>query len=1297
MQSSLESDSYRLMRIKLPLLFILIASFGFSQEKRFDIKWSGTTVLETAYSTISVPSFDKDHFNFDTHTGLKFFAQWASEGTINENSVTLTDVSYTVISANELLSIPTETITDTPKLHFENTTARNKAYAYLELTPIIKENGVYRKITSFTISYNTIANRNPNPYGNQNQDITNSVLRSGSWYRFYVDKTGIFKVTKSFLNSLGVDTNVDPRTIKIYGNGGAMLPMPNSEYYPLDLTENAIKFVGEEDGEFNTNDHILFYAEGPIGYNADSNTNYNVFTDKSYYYVNVGGGAGKRIQNMSQPAAASTYTINMFQDYQFHEVDELNIVRVGRRWFGDKFDIENEKKFEFSFPNLIATEPARVKVYAASTAEVATSMEIKINGNLASTFRFTPIGTPVLADGKSFNNNVTLTSPDVDVTLIYNNSGNPTSHGYLDYISIEATRALAFEGEQFIFKNNQVANTPGIVEYSMTNASGVSEIWDISNLYDVTAMVNVDANAILNFKAVSGITKKYLAVTPFDYYEPLRDSKTSVANQNIKGSIFKDDQGQFKDVDYLIISPNNLVSQAERLAQINRNQNNLNVKVITLNEIYAEFSSGNQDVAAIRNLVRYVYHNASAPEKRLKYLCLFGDASFDYKDRIPNNTNIVPSWHSTDSFSLTNAFVSDDFYGMMDLNEGDMGSSNKLDIAVGRILVETPQRAKEMVDKIELYYKDTSYGSWRNNVVVVSDDVDIAWERVLQETTDEIGSTITAEKPFLNVVKIHSDAYQQQASASGERYPAVNKSIKDAIEVGALVVNYFGHGGEDGLASERIFDKNDSQEIRNICKFHCFVTVTCEYTRFDNPYRPTAGEYTYWNTQGGAIGLITTTRQIFVSVGVTFNVKLEKYLFGFGSYDYPSMAEALRLTKNDPSVSGIQQKRLVFFIGDPAMKLAFAKPNIQLTKINDVPLGQTNDTLKALSKIKMSGEVLDPAGKLMTSYNGVLTATIFDKNIERQTLANNGIAQNGERIQMDFTTLGEKLFVGQATVNNGVFDFEFVVPRDIGVPVGKGKVSFYAQTEVPLQDQAGANFDVLIGGINKNAEIDNTGPVVKIFLNDENFVSGGITNEAPTLLVKLEDSNGINTASGIGHDIIAIIDGDETNPFVLNDYYKAQIDDYTRGEVAYAFRDLEPGLHTLTIKAWDVYNNSGISEIQFIVHDKDEELKIENVLNYPNPFINYTEFWFNHNSSQPLDVSIQVFTISGKLVKTLNGQTNASGCCNEGASSLSRDMIWDGRDDFGDKIGKGVYIYKLKVRSNHLNTQVEKIQKLVIL
>lgn len=186
-------------------------------------------------------------------------------------------------------------------------------------------------------------------------------------------------------------------------------------------------------------------------------------------------------------------------------------------------------------------------------------------------------------------------------------------------------------------------------------------------------------------------------------------------------------------------------------------------------------------------------------------------------------------------------------------------------------------------------------------------------------------------------------------------------------------------------------------------------------------------------------------------------------------------------------------------------------------------------------------------------------------------------------------------------------------------------------------------------------------------MNDENFVTGGITNESPTLLAKLQDDNGINTSSGIGHDIVAILDGDVANPFILNNYYQADVDDFQNGTVSYPLRDLEPGLHTLNLKAWDVYNNSSTAEIEFMVFNQDEVLKIDNVLNYPNPFVNYTEFWFNHNSSTPLDVSVQIFTVSGKLVRTLNGQTMGG---TKSVSALSKDIVWDGRDDFGEKLVK---------------------------
>ena len=1285
------------MKKNILLILLLVSNVCFSQQKQFNISWETTRVLATETSQFELPGFNNENYSFDADAGLKFVAQWESSRFVNERTGSIDNVVYRNIARSELKDLDLKTIPAEISFNLRNSTSRGKNYIYLELSPILKEGNTYKKIISFRVNYQ-FSSGNTSRNAASGLAISNSVLSSGSWYKFYVEKTGVFKLSKAFLESLGANlNNIDPRTIKIFGNGGSMIPYSNSVFYPFDLQENAIKFIGEEDGIFNEQDYILFYAEGQTGYNQESNTNINIYTDKSYYFLNISPGNGKRIQPMQQPEGDPNLTIDTFNDYKFHEVDEYNLVKAGRRWFGDRFDIEPIKIFEFDFPNLVTSSPVQLKVYAAAVSESQTSMQVNLNGSAVETLSFSPINEDTLATEDWVSTNVSASSNNINVSLEYNNGGNPSALAYLDYISIDALRNLTYAGEQFIFKNKDVSQNSGIGQYNISNAGNISEVWDITDKYNVTNLVNSESAGTFSFKSVMGSLRTYVALDNSSLFIPLKDPNSGVANQNIKGTIFQNEQGQFQDVDYIIIAPQLFVSQAERMAEINRVQNNLNVKVVELDKIYNEFSSGNQDASAIKNLVRYVYENASSPENTIKYLCLFGDASFDYKDRISGNTNFVPSWHAYSSFNLTNSFVSDDFFGMMDANEGTMSNSDKLDIAVGRILADSPQRAVELVDKIERYYNEASYGSWRNSFVVISDDVNEPWEKIIQQTTNDIADEVTQEKPNVNVTKIHSDAYQQESSAGGDRYPEVNKAFVNAFEQGALVINYFGHGGEDRLAQERIFSKPDINNLHNVCKLSCFVTVTCEFTRFDNPLRETAGELTFWNVDGGAIGLITTTRKIFVSTGIIFNVTLSQYLFSFASNNFPSMAESLRLTKTDPSISNATQRRLVFFIGDPAMKLSFPKPNIRLTQLNEVPIAQTTDTIKALSKVKLSGEVTNEVGELLSDYNGILSATIYDKDIERQTLGNDGTSENGQRIIMDFKTLGSIIFRGQASVSKGLFEFDFIVPRDISIPVGNGKVSFYSRTDDPLQDNAGANFDILIGGLNENAPEDNTGPTIKLYMNDENFVSGGVTNEEPSLVAILEDENGINTASGIGHDIVAILDNDETNPVVLNNYYETDVDVYTKGKLTYPFRDLEPGLHTLTLKAWDVYNNSSTAEIQFIVYDKDQQLKIENVLNYPNPFVNYTEFWFNHNSSEPLDVSIQIFTVSGKLIRTLNGQTGSAECCDQGTSSLSRSISWDGRDDFGDKIGKGVYVYKLTVRSNTLNKKVEKFEKLVIL
>lgn len=1066
-----------------------------------------------------------------------------------------------------------------------------------------------------------------------------------------------------------------------------MLPLSNSTSYANDLTENVIQVIGEDDGVFNNEDYILFYAEGVDTWNTESQTYINLYDTKSYYYVTVQGNDGKRIQNSTQPTGNSTLNLTTYDEDQFHELDLINIAKLGRQWYGESFEINQDQEFTFTFPNIDSSVPVKLNIPAAALAYTSTSFKVTANSQDAGTLSIASLNTnsssTVFNLGNLPANTLITGSDNIKIKLSYNNNGVAGSKAYLDKIKLTAKSKLQGYGKQFLFKYDLANSTAGIANYTISNANSISQVWDVTDIQNITKIEN-DNKASLSFKSTLGDIRKYVAIDPLDYYIPLKTNKPKIANQNIKGTIFKNDQVAFQDIDYVIITPAFLSTQAEKLANFHRSYSNLNVKVISLEKIYQEFSSGKQDIAAIRNCIKYIYQNASSNEKRIKYVNLFGDASYDYKDRTANNTNIVPIYHALNSNSIgESSFASDDFYGLMDDDEGNIISSfGGIDIAVGKMLNNNVAQAEEMVNKVIEYHDLKSYGSWRNNFVMIADDADKSSDVSLQSRQNSLADAVTSAKPFMNATKILLDSYAQEASAGGSRYPKARTDLFSAFEKGALVFNYLGHGGEDGLAAERIWEKSDGQNLSNQYKYPLFITITCDFSRFDNPTRPTAGEYTYWNPKGGAISMLTTIREIGQFRAENFNDVLAKNIFSYGSNQYTTIAEALRLSKNSNPNSSTN---VVFYIGDPALMLAIAKPKIKLTKINDIPVSQAFDDFKSLAKMKITGEITDENDTPLTTYNGDLSTLIFDKVISRTTLNN-----DGNNSAINFKALGETIFRGNASVTNGQFEFSFIVPRDIRIPLDNGKISFYAKKNQFSENQTGYDSSIKIGGINENAIVDNISPRVQLYMNDETFVSGGITNESPFLLAKLEDESGMNTASGIGHDMVAILDGDVNNPYILNDYYQTNLDDFTKGSLRFPFRNLAAGLHTITFKAWDVYNNPITAEIQFIVAG-NESITLTHVLNYPNPFVNYTQFWFSHNRPyEPLEVQIQVMTITGKLVYTQNQIITTEGF-------LSKEITWDGKDDFGNKIGKGVYVYKLTVKSNLTNTKTERFEKLVIL
>lgn len=1279
------------INLKHVFLLVLLCCFStvvFSQQKEFVLKWENNKETGSSVSKSSlVHGFQTENFIYDVDAKTLLFAV-NIDFAVSENVTEISNVIYENISVDQLRGYDLSKIKSEIIFDVKNTNSRGVLGAYLEFNPVVRINGAYKKVVFIQFDFqqsNKMASFSPPPV------ISNSVLATGDWYKFYINKTGVYKLDKNFFSSLGINTSsVNPKNIRLFGNGGKAIPLLNAQVNNFDVTENAVKFVGEEDSVFDANDYMLFYGVSSLGWDSVNDSHINPYSDNTFYYINVSSDVGKRVGVLVEPSSPVTNTITNFNEYQFHEMDNTNLVYLGRRWYGDEFDINSSQSFAFDFPRLDVSEPVILSVKVAAVSSTVSFMQLSLNGDAIDNFSFASISSTSLASGDSFTGNINVNQTNLSVGLNYNNNGNPSANAYLDYIAIESVSFLKSLGKQFAFKNNQSATMSGVAEYIISDASNVSEVWDVTDIFNVSSKINTGASSFM-FKANLGEVRNYVALVEADYYAPQKELSSFVNTTNLKGTIFLDTNGAHEDLDYIVVTPEIFKGQAERLANINTQNLGLRTRVVTLEDIYTEFNTGNQDIGAIRNFVRYVYQNGVTD--KLKYLCLFGDASFDMKNRTPNNTNFVPTYYELESFSLVSSFMSDDFFGMMDESEGAMNSADRLDIAVGRIVAGSNQQAMEMVTKIEQYYQQDSYGSWRNRMTILSDDVDVDWEYSLETELDALADEIVLQKPFVNMVKLHSDAFSQESSAGGELYPQVNSSLLNNIQLGSLVVSYFGHGGEDGLALERLYQKDDAQELSNICRYNLFVTVTCEFTRFDNPYRPTAGEYTYWNPGGGSISLITTTREIFVSLGVTVNKELSKYLFDYENTGYVSIAEALRLTKNNITNS---LKRVVFCVGDPALKLAIPEPNIKLTKINGVSIADPSvDALEALGRVTITGEVVDQANQLISDYNGNLSTTIYDKKQQRATLGNDGTTGGGGLLILNYEALGEIVFRGQASIENGIFEFDFVVPKDISIPIGNGKISFYAKRDGVLENQNGVDTTIKIGGINANAPVDNLPPKVWAFMNDESFVSGGVTNQSPFLLLKLEDENGINTASGIGHDITAIIDGDESNPQILNDYYETETNDFTKGKVKFQYKGLTTGLHTLTIKAWDVYNNSSTTEVQFLVVNENDELVLERVLNYPNPFVSYTEFWFSHNSSSELEVMVQVYTVSGKLIKTLQG--NSSTGNKGGNASLFRGLSWDGKDDFGDRIGKGVYVYKLTVKSVSTNKKAVKFEKLVIL
>ncbi|GAB3198632.1 hypothetical protein ABID22_000462 [Pontibacter aydingkolensis] len=1270
------------------LLLLGLLTFRTNAQQSISINWQGyETVLPVDNLPDKVPAFEGA--TVDPTERLPYYRFRLPQDIEN---LALTEATYQPFSAEDQKLFGKYKFDYSPVVHFVNGIENKTPVAVVTILPIRRnpQSNQLEKLISFSYKYNQAQAKAANARTSTASFASNSVLSSGNWYKLAVTASGVYKIDRSLLQTLGISTqSLDPRTIQLFGNGGGMLPQPNNISRPDDLIENHVMAIGEADGRFDENDHVLFYAQGPHTWEYDEaqkqfKHNFNVYSDTAFYFLRVGSTQGKRITTRTQASGASQ-TITSYNERHFHERDLKNMVFSGREWYGEEFSsFVPSHTISLPISDIVPGSDLKLTAFLMANSPTETSFTIKVNNQTLGsqaipsrgTYSYHPNGTNSIRT-YTLNQQALGAPAALETNLTFSTGGSSTSLGYLNYLQLNYERQLKLKGEQTSFRSVASMAAPVSI-FRIGGTSSGAMVWDVTVPF-APVMQQVDAGTDLSFSTSTAILREFVVLQSSISNKPIAAGK--VNNQNLHA------QNQNGDLDFVIITNPRFLQEANRLAEHRRKHSGMQVLVTTTTQVFNEFSSGAQDVTAIRDFMRMLYKRSNKSGHDHMYLLLLGDASYDYKNRLSNNTNFVPIYESRQSLHPISSYSSEDYFGFLDDEEGEWIEStlgdHLLDIGIGRLPAKTAAEAATMVNKIINYDSPTHFGKWRSRVTLLADDGDYNEH---QNDAEFLANFLQQNAINYNPNKIYLDLYRQVFEANGQSVPDAVAALNKAIEQGSLITNYTGHGNEVSLASEQIVTIPKINNWKNKDRLTFILTATCEFGRYDDPTGVSGAETALLHPDGGAVGLITTTRPVYSNGNRVLNRNFFKSFFTPAPGAKTRLGDLVLSTKNNSitdNVSGSKgvNNRNFSLLADPSQQLASTALNTEITHINNKSVAA--DTLSALGKINLKGRVSTNAGSIASDFTGEVQVTVYEKPITLRTFGDDGSPPVSINVRENV------LYDGKATVKNGLYELSFIVPKDIAYNYGQGKISLYASNNV--QDALGANQSIIIGGTTKNVQADNTAPTLQLYMNDESFVFGGTTGKDAVLLAKIFDESGINTAGlGIGHEITAVLDEKRDNLILLNDYYTSEPDSYQSGRIKYSFKDLEPGPHSLRIKAWDTHNNAAEEYIEFVVSN-DSKIALEHVLNHPNPFSTKTTFHFDHNrAGENLDIQIQIFTISGKLIKTLETTSHAS-------KSHFSELSWDGKDEYNDILGKGVYIYKVNVRSQQDGSKTSKFEKLVIL
>lgn len=1163
---------------------------------------------------------------------------------------------------------------------------------------------------------------------NPHVQVTQSVLADGAIYKIPITTAGVYRIDRSFLSNLpglGSPDAIDPSTVKVYTNGGVPVPAANSAPRLADLMETPVQVQGGGDGNFSGNDAVLFYANGTTGWQYEATeeawSHYvHPFDSTNYVFIKISETPSASVGSASFPNFSDASVREQVTARYFRDFDEFMWSReagTGHTWVSNRI---------FGGGSRVLLENVVLPGLQSGTVQYVARPAVGANPRAA--LRFMAGGSElesVLLNAASNSAELPVASVN-EVTFeqtinagqsltlsmeLQNQINNPSA--VIDWVRVFYPRSLTADNGVLQFATP--AGESGRFEFVLRGFSQPPQVWDITTPGEVRALgiqasgntyrVQIDVVDDTQPREVIAFASSAIRSLDANALCPDDDGASCrVPTQNL--------HGMAAVPEFIIVTPPIFEAQANELAD-RRRQEGLSVEVVLVEQIFNEFSGGQVDPRGIRDFFRFVYDQGPEDEPTFRYALLFGDGHFNYRrlgGEAPVLTNWIPPFETEESFDPERSYTSDDYLGLLDEDEGlwpytrtTHGNSldEQVDIGIGRLPVQTVRDAEAMIEKIKHYEDPATYGPWRQRYLFIADDGFNGLAAELENTpdlhtqnTDVVAERVAEVAPGINQIKVYGVSYERQFLGASFKLPEAKNDLLRGIRDGALVVNYSGHGGEFGLAQEELFTDIDAQNLTNFDKLSIFITATCSFGRWDLMEAQSGAEELLLNPNGGAVALMTTVRTVYTRGGTTttlnvgLNYELNEQLFEPDEDGLPRrLGEALLQTKN-VRVGYEGNNRKFNLLGDPTLRIGLPPRETAVTRVNGAPLEEQVGQIKALDTVTIEGEVLRSPGQVDDAFNGTINLAVYDA--ERQ------VAIPDEYVDLFrnrpyYVVQEDLLWRGRADVANGRFSATFVVPKDISYSNLPGRISVYGISGGV--HAGGLTKNVIIGGTADNPPNDSDGPEIELFIDSERFVDGGLASPRPQVLVKLFDESGINTVgAGVGHEMLLVVDDDEQNAINIGNLYESDPNSFRSGQVVYAFEeDLTEGPHTLSVRAWDVLNNSGTAALDLLVADS-EALRLANVFNYPNPTTGPTRFVFEHN--QPLgaiaDVQIRIYTITGRPVVTLE----RDGLLLSGGPEQ---IVWDGLDDDFDRLAPGVYLYKVRVEvegmdgARHVSEQLEKL------